>query len=228
MSPEPMAREEKRRLPLEAALGRFQSIADALWVKLARLREKTGRACAVFTAAEPGAGTTVITATTAIALTRMLRVPVRVIEANVERPGLAAYLEVAGAPGLSDLLEGHCTVEDCWQDVHAIKGLSIVSAGKPRRSIPGELAGGAGRKALDELFGKSEFTLVDAPPLLGHPYARPLLARTDGVVLVLRARATRLDAAEATVKMLEESGTTLLGSVLNRFKSDMPFGIGER
>src|SRR5688572_22041966 len=179
-----MAREEKRKIPLEAALGRFQSIADALWVKLARLREKTGRACVVFTAAEPGAGTTVITATTAMALTRMLRVPVRVIEANVERPGLASYLELAAAPGLSDLLEGHCTVEDCWQEVHSIKGLTIVSGGKARRSIPGELAGGSGAKALDQLLQRSDFTLVDAPPLVGHSYARPLLARADGVVLV--------------------------------------------
>jgi Mrp family chromosome partitioning ATPase len=94
--------------------------------------------------------------------------------------------------------------------------------------VQGELASDAGAKALDELCSRGPFTLIDAPPLLGHSYAQPLLTRADGVVMVVRARSTRLAPAEATVKMLEESGVSLLGSVLNRFKSDMPFGIGEK
>ncbi len=223
-----MERKSTPRTPLDGALGKFQSIADALWVKLTHLRETTGRACILFTAAEPGSGTTVITATTAMALVRTLRVPVQVIETSVERPGLAGYLDLRTAPGLSDLLDGHCAIKDCWQEVHSIKGLSVISGGRARPSVQGELASESGARILDELCSRGPFTLIDAPPLLGHSYAQPLLARASGVVVVVRARSTRIAPAEATVRMLEESGVNVLGSVLNRFKSDMPFGIGEK
>ncbi len=70
--------------------------------------------------------------------------------------------------------------------------------------------------------------IIDAPPLIDHPESRILLEYVDGVVLVLRARSSESDAAQKTLRFLEEAGVPVLGSVLNRFKSDMPFGMGER
>jgi Mrp family chromosome partitioning ATPase len=223
-----MVPERERRNILESAIERVQGVADTVQARLSRIADASGRTCILFTSAEPKAGTTLMAASTAMALARNLRIPVHLVEANVERPTLASFFDLPGAPGLSDLLDGRCTVEDCRQLVHTTRGLTITGGGKARRSIPGELADEAGMSALDGLLSQGKLVIIDCPPLFAHAYARPLLARADGVVLILRARSTPRAAAEQTVKMLEESGVPILGSLLNRFKSDMPFGLGDR
>ena len=223
-----MAQERERRNILESAIEKVQGVADTVQARLERVAGASGRACVLFTAAEARAGTTLMAASTAMALARNLRVPVHLVEANVEHPTLASYFDLPASPGLSDLLDGSCTAEDCRQIVHTTRGLTITTGGTARRSIPGELADETGVEALDQLLSQGQLVIIDCPPLFAHTYARPLLARADGVVVVLRARSTPLAAAEQTVKMLEESGVPIFGSLLNRFKSDMPFGLGDR
>jgi hypothetical protein len=63
---------------------------------------------------------------------------------------------------------------------------------------------------------------VDAPPVLDRLESRLLVQHADGVILVLRAGATRQADAERAHRMLVESGTPVLGSLLNAYRSEHP------
>ena len=53
-----------------------------------------------------------------------------------------------------------------------------------------------------------------------------LLDYADWVVLVLRSHSTQKKDAREALKIIEESGAPVFGSVVNRFQTDMPFGLG--
>jgi hypothetical protein len=57
-----------------------------------------------------------------------------------------------------------------------------------------------------------------------HVGSRVLLRYADAAVLVLRARATLLDAAERAHDILVESGTPVLGSIFNAYQAEGLFG----
>ncbi|MFT5152916.1 MAG: Mrp family chromosome partitioning ATPase, partial [Planctomycetota bacterium] len=73
-----------------------------------------------------------------------------------------------------------------------------------------------------------KYVIIDAPPLIDHPEARMLLQYADAVVLVLRARETMRADAELAQRIARDSGVEVVGTILNRFRSDLPFGFGER
>ena len=68
-------------------------------------------------------------------------------------------------------------------------------------------------------------SIFDAPPLLTHPESRVLLEHVDGVVLVVRARSSRRADVASVKQILDDAGVPVFGSILNRYKSDMPFGM---
>jgi hypothetical protein len=70
---------------------------------------------------------------------------------------------------------------------------------------------------LREAAERGGFIVIDAPPALGRLESRQLLQQADAAVLVLRAGATRVDAAKRAQRMLLEAGTPLIGSVFNAF-----------
>ncbi|HUR28960.1 MAG TPA: hypothetical protein VM509_12295, partial [Planctomycetota bacterium] len=72
-------------------------------------------------------------------------------------------------------------------------------------------------EVLREAAQRGRFIVIDAPPALGRLESRLLVQHADAAVLVLRAGATRIDAAKRAQRMLLEAGTPLLGSVFNAF-----------
>ncbi|HUR28094.1 MAG TPA: hypothetical protein VM509_07900, partial [Planctomycetota bacterium] len=197
-------------------LEELPGVADLVWSILARVDRERDPVRLVFAAAEPRAGNTVMAAATAVALTRHLRVPVCLIETDVEHPALANYLGLRSA-GLSDVLDGRAKLDACLQRVPLCPELYALPAGLPRKPISGEFATPAMQEVLREAAQRGRFIVIDAPPALGRLESRLLLQHADAAVLVLRAGATRIDAAKRAQRMLLEAGTPLLGSVFNAF-----------
>lgn len=189
-------------------------IADVVWSILARVDSACEPTRLLFTAAEQRAGNTVMAAATAISLARNLRVPVSLIETNVERPSLAGYLAMEG-PGLSDVLDGRARVDDCLRSLPQCPQLSVLTAGAKRESISGEFSTDEMRSVLATAAAHARYVVIDAPPVLGHLESRLLLQHVDGAVLVLRANSTRTASAAKAQRILLESGAPLLGSVFN-------------
>lgn len=210
--------------PLQAAIADVHSLAETVWSNLASYCQGREQTRILFTSTEPGAGTTLVSAASALGLARNTRSEVTLVEANLERPALGAYLGLGPAPGLGELLEGQVSLQECLRRVPDTTSLAAVPAGAPRSAIAGEFAATEAQDLLDSLAARGSVLLLDAPPLLEHAESRALLRHVDAVVLVLRARASRKSEARRTLERIEEAGVEVLGSVLNRFKSELPFG----
>ena len=84
------------------------------------------------------------------------------------------------------------------------------------------------RERLDELRQTCDFVIIDAPPLTQHWDAIALSRLSDGVVLVLEADSTRLEAASAVTANLRSMKVSILAAVLNKHTFPMPEKIYSR
>jgi Mrp family chromosome partitioning ATPase/capsular polysaccharide biosynthesis protein len=137
------------------------------------------------------------------------------VECDMRRPSLAARLGIDAAPGLSDYLVGHASIEDVMRpvptgDSPSMNGdqeaapasaenapLVCISAGTagPR---PAEMLGSQRFKDfLEEAEKTFDVVLLDSPPLLSVVDARELIPCVDGVLLCIRASRTTRDQAVA-------------------------------
>lgn len=215
--------------PLENAFQRMHSVADSIWSSLAQMRFPSTPARILFTSPDPRAGTTVLSSAAAFGLARNLRCEVTLIEGHLERPALGAYLDLSPARrGLAELMDGKAQVRDVLADLNGCPGLSVVPAGRGRPAVAGEFATDIAHNAMKDLTSRGKYVIIDAPPLIDHPEARMLLQYADAVVLVLRARETMRADAELAQRIARDSGVEVVGTILNRFRSDLPFGFGER
>jgi Mrp family chromosome partitioning ATPase len=198
-------------------------IADVVWGTVTRLANVRVPTNVLFTAPEKRAGTSLLASATAIGLARHQRVTVCLVETNLRRPALAGYFGLVNA-GLSDVLDGRLELDACLQEPRDYPGLLVLPAGAPRAPVPGELTTDRLTSILARLEQRCHYLVLDTAPLLEDVESRLLLRHVDGVLLVLRARATRLSDAARAHDILVESGTPVLGSIFNACRPEGLFG----
>jgi len=222
----PPGGEPSKWTPIEAALPpRARRAADDLWSALASTLKREGCSRVMFTALERDAGCTTVVAQSVLGLVRNARRSASIVETDLAGPALASYLGVPPAPGLAQLLDGAASFEDVARAVPGCPGLTVVSAGSGRAPITGEFASKEATGALERLRSEHETLVVDAPPLIEHAESRVLLDAVDGVIVVVRARSSRAEGLAATERLLAQQGVPLFGVIVNRYRSDMPFGL---
>ena len=205
--------------PIEALLGELGGATESLWTRLAPGSGRT-RTRVLFTAAEPGAGTTLLAGVVAWELSQNLRQRTVLVEANVRRPALATYLGLGPVVGLSDVLDRRAELDGCRLSLPQAQGLEILAAGTTRAPVPGELVTPLAREILVELAREADVLVVDAPALSEGPETRLLFDQVDGVVLVLRARRTAKADAKRAAAQVEAAGLPILGAILNRYRPE--------
>jgi len=191
-------------------------IADVVWSVIARVDPARDPARVVLASAERRSGNSVLAAATAIALVRHVRVPVCLVETDVEHPALARYLELR-SEGLSDVLDGRASLEVCLQSPRDCPGLWVLPGGTPRKPVSGEFAAARMAALLARLGTLGRYVVLDVPSLLDHLESRVLLRHADFALLVLRAGATRTDAATRAHRIMVEAQVPLIGSIFNDY-----------
>ena len=164
-------------------------------------------------------GKTTVVANLAAALAQMHQ-SVLVVDATADR-GLQKVFQQSQNYGLRDVLEIPGNNSDLLPYVThptSIPGVSLVATG-PSETFALDLlySEGMGR-LLDQMRRAYQVVLIDAPALADGPDARVFGRMADGVVLVVHAGETTLDAMQSVADRLEEDGTVLLGTVLNQIR----------
>jgi capsular exopolysaccharide synthesis family protein len=77
---------------------------------------------------------------------------------------------------------------------------------------------------VERLRGEADMVLFDAPPIIAVTDGTLLAAKLDGVMLVLRAGASRRDQAERAKELLEQVNVRLVGVVLTNAPVDLRMG----
>lgn len=121
------------------------------------------------------------------------------LEADVEKPSLAATLELQQAPGVADVLEGASSLEETIQWTG--ESVGVVTAGSAGTDTSALLSRLLRRNLVGELRELADSVIVDLPPFVGPGVG---MARAcPRVVVVVRAGSTPLDRLERVAAELD-------------------------
>jgi Mrp family chromosome partitioning ATPase len=191
-----------------------------------------GRPRVLFLApARHGDGTT--TAAAMLGATLAAHGPTIVLELNFRRPGLAATLGLSEPLGTNGVLySGDLVLLEREVQETELKNLYALPN---HRNSYGQ--NGNGRPLPDlsvlsdilrHLRSRFAHVIVDVAPVLGYIDTPRLAPLADGVLLVVAADTTPLDASIAARKTLERSGARILGALITRQRRFVPDVIARR
>ena len=137
------------------------------------------------------------------------------VDCDLRKPRVDEIFGIERKPGMTELLLGKASMEECIRYFDPVPGLRILPAGTLPPN-PTELLGGVRtRELLRILRERFDMVILDSPPLAGGADSAILGAATDGVVLVVRAGETEMDAVRQAARQLHTVGARLLGAVVN-------------
>jgi succinoglycan biosynthesis transport protein ExoP len=178
-----------------------------------------GSRITLFTSLGPGHGKTSIVSNLGIAYSE-LGMRVLIIDADIRSPGLHRVFGLNNERGLTTVLQDPKPVTQQSQHLPVqptdVPFLSLLSSGPYVAGTSSSSLFHSDRMArlLEHLRGQYDTILIDTPPLTLSD-ARILGPMSDGVVIVLRAGAVRLDSVLAVEQRLANDGSQVLGTVLN-------------
>lgn len=136
------------------------------------------------------------------------------IDADMRLPSVASKLNIAGAPGLSNMLAGLVTEGEALQHSAYLDNWYILPAGDIPPN-PSELLGSERMHALlqhyEEIF---DFIVVDLPPVNIVADALVISKWTDGLVAVVRQNYSDRKALSACMYQIRQLGAKFLGFVM--------------
>jgi len=168
----------------------------------------------MFTSARPGEGKTTTACNVGWAFASQGDRTI-VVDCDLRRGRVHAVTGLTNHPGLTDLLTGKASLEDCVQKSPA-ENLWVITRGPVVAGTTELLNTDVFSKILDQLRGQFDRVILDTPPVLGLSETAFLQNHAEGVVLVVRSEKTpRKDVMDAFVVM-EKLGAHFYGFVLNR------------
>jgi succinoglycan biosynthesis transport protein ExoP len=168
----------------------------------------------VVTSAVPGEGKSTIAANLALVMAQKgLRVVL--VDADMRSPRQHRIFELPNTVGLSSVIVGQSTIEDAAH-VHPDANLMILTSG-PMPPNPAELLESSrARDLVQQLKASCDMVIFDSPPCTTMVDGSALASQVDGAILVVRAGHTPRAAVARACQVLRETGTRLLGTILNR------------
>jgi capsular exopolysaccharide synthesis family protein len=179
-----------------------------------RLRLDAGVQVLAVTSPSPGDGKSVTTLNLAGALAQSPDARVLVIDADLRRPSVSAYLGLGGTRtlGLADALKGECELADAIRHLEQFN-LAVLPAGAPQLS-PYELLNSS---RFDDLIKDARrdytFVIVDTPPSVPLPDCRLIERSLDGLLIVVAAHKTPRKQLAETLACLDPA--KIVGVVFN-------------
>ncbi|WP_423382530.1 GNVR domain-containing protein [Burkholderia sp. LMG 32019] len=197
--------------PDDAGVDSVRALRASLKAALAESNQGDGGKVLLFTGATAGVGCSFVSSNFAYLLAGT-SASVLLINADLRASSMA------GGPGLAQVLNGSVSPDAVTLRV-AGSHLSIMPAGSPGKTPPGELLEGAEfTKLVASLRQRYDFIVVDGPPLLPSNDALGIVGENcDAHVLVSRSGLTRVADVEAALSRLRSIGADITGHVFNTY-----------
>lgn len=167
----------------------------------------------VVTSSGPGEGKTDFACNLAVAASGEGR-RVILIDGNLRYPMIHKKMNIAGKPGLSDVVLGHATLEESLHPT-AVPGLYVLTCGTQVQS-PAELFASSAMGAfMRKLSGSSDLIIVDAPNCMSGAEALVLSTVAESVLYVAKAGSTKRVAIRRGLDALRQANARVLGVAMN-------------
>ncbi len=178
----------------------------------------------LITSGLPEEGKTFIALNLTIALLELGR-KVLLVDGDLRRPNLHRLLQGRLEPGLSGYLQDQVELEELVQSIPLGQtSIPFVPAGITPAQPTDVLSNPKLKKTLDLWKQEYQYVIMDAPPVLVAADAAALATVSDGVIFVLRAGRTHVDASLAGKQRLIDVGAKLIGGILNGARLELERG----
>ncbi len=192
----------------------YKTIRTNLLFALAPINNKV----IVVSSAEPNAGKSTVSCNLAITMAQT-GARVLLIDADMRKPSQHKTFRVPKAKGLSRILSGQLTAEDCLVR-DAARGLDLIPCGALPPN-PSELLGSdAMRDLLEQMALQYDYVFVDTPPLGVVSDSLVLVEEAAGMVLVARQGQTTYDELQNAVEAVRGCHGNLLGVVISDMREN--------
>ena len=148
-----------------------------------------------------GEGKTSTSLNMAYVLSRDLNRKTVLVDCDLKRPTVRAYTGMGSTAGLTEVLLGHKTLEECLE-YHEQLGIWVLSAGVEVSGTTALTHVGRLSELIQGLRERFEYIVLDSPPLLAVAETMLIVRMADVVVHVIRARSTPRDAVASAIKMI--------------------------
>ncbi len=210
-----------RSLRLQRARESYRRLRTSLQIQVAN----SGRNSIIVTSAHPSEGKSITAANLAIANAQAGKRTV-LVSADLRRPSIERLLSVPNDKGLSDWLAEE--TEAVVQELPSIPNLSVIVAGNQLNG-PGELLASPRLSALiQDLEADYDLVILDTPPVLATADAATIASTVGGALIVVDGRRSDLEVLQVLGAELTRAGGRVLGSVLNRTRSQPGHSILRR
>jgi capsular exopolysaccharide synthesis family protein len=168
----------------------------------------------VVTSTAPGEGKTLVSSNLAVALSQADQRTL-IIDCDMRRPRIHDVFGAQQEPGISNVLVGTSELGDVIRKT-ATPNLSVVAAGHIPPN-PAELLGSTRfRDLLRTLRMQYDWIIIDAPPVMAVTDAAVIGNHATGVVFVVGAEMTSRRHAAVAIEQLAAAKAHFIGGVLNR------------
>lgn len=172
----------------------------------------------LFTSSGPGEGKSTTTVNLALTLAET-ETKVLLIDADMRKPTVHKYFDIESRVGLSNLLSGMNTAEECIQKIEGMPNLSVIPSGILPPN-PSELLGSSAMtKILSEFESEYDYIIIDTPPINVVADALSIVNRVDGVAFVISQGKATFPEVLRAVESLKFANANIIGSVINRVSS---------
>ncbi len=200
--------------PMSSVTEAYRNIRTSLFFSAPAEDTKT----LVVTSCSPRDGKTTTAANLALVIAQSGK-RVLLMDADFRRPMIHRVLELSSEVGLSTVLVGQAALSEAVQKPEnngsVIEGLDVLVAG-PKPPNPAELLDSAGlAKLLEQAREEYDRVILDTPPVLFVADASIVGARSDGVIMVVKAAKNTRSLARRAKEQLEGVNARVLGGILN-------------
>lgn len=175
------------------------------------LQVERGLKTLMVSSALPGEGKTLTSVNLALTLSESYQKRVLLVDADLRHPSIQSAFGLAPGAGLRDDLR---SASGTLSTVQVSSHLSVLLAGLADEDPMAELSSDRLRPLIQDAASRFDWVLVDTPPVCLLPDAHLVARATDGVLLVIAAKATPHQLVGRAIAELGHD--RIVGTVLNR------------
>ena len=148
---------------------------------------------------------------------------VLLIDFDLRRPMLHRVFGVDVAPGVSEILNGECQLDDAIHDLDD-SAAQLMTAGRWRQRTLSHLTDASIENLFRSVRDRYDFVVVDASPILPAIDTRIVARHVDGVVLSMLRDVSERPKVKAACDVLNSFGARVLGAVVIGASADLYYG----
>lgn len=164
----------------------------------------------------PNEGKTMVTSNLAFAVGQLEKTVL--VDTDLRKPKVGKNFDIK-SPGLSDLIAGTNSLEECIHHDQE-SNLDVITAGTIPPNPQELLASNQFKQLLKELRNKYDKIIIDTPPILAVSDAMIVARQADSLIYVVNSDSTKESQIKTSFKRLNQAQLSISGVVLNKVDLD--------